>query len=130
MKTRIMWLKSLLVLMLLPWAIVVFACLGGIDAMGFLASKFFCEPKLQNCNPHVLGATDFIIAYWWLMVGAIYTLGIFLVQITALFDSGVSLRKKLAWSVGIYLFGILVAPIYCILRLRELQTPYVSLAAA
>jgi hypothetical protein len=125
-----MWLKTLLALMFLPLAIVAFSFLGGFNAMTYLASNFFCEPEFKNCNPFVLGVTDFVIAYWWVVAVAIYALGIFLVQITALFDSGVSLPKKLAWSVGIYLFGILVAPIYCILRLRKLRTPYASVATA
>ena len=128
MNRRIIWFRALLVVILLPLAITAFAVLGGVEVMTLLAERYFCEAGMKNCNQFVVNSAEFFIAYWWFISVVFYAVGLILAQITIIFDSAISLPHKAAWSVGINFFGILVVPVYCRVRLRQIRILYPATA--
>ncbi|MFT3808004.1 hypothetical protein [Arenimonas sp.] len=121
MKARIYLLRTLFVVVLAPFAIVAFAVLGGIDVMNYLAREYFCDPGLANCNLLFVGFLQHVIAYWWFVAFALHSISTILLAIYILLDVPIEIRQRLAWLVGVLFAGVIAAPIYCFVRLRQLH---------
>ena len=107
----------------MPYAIALFVGIGGLDAMNHLGEKYFCEPGLTHCNTAVVGFLSFWVVYWWAIVVGLALAGRGAAAVYVISDSALPVWQRLCWLAALFFLGVLAAPVYCIVRLRQLRLP-------
>jgi len=87
----------------LPWAALALFPLVGL---GFLAATG------DDPSPPFLPRTEFVVLYWWLILGTLLLAQMVLFAVHAWRNPKVGPNRRLVWVVAIVLFPIVATPAY------------------
>jgi hypothetical protein len=118
-RRKFLWL--ILLTQLLALVVYLFVLNGhgnNIDTtVGFL-TRGVLNLLPSSAASSVLSTSDYVLAYWFFVLGVAFISSILLASVLAITDGKTSYLSRVFWLLAFTFLGFIAVPTYCILKLR------------